>query len=509
MHPQNSFGSQKMVFFASHDKAGGASMSHTFGRDQGLFIIRRFDINPTGVDNVLVDGMQRPIRPRFWPVAGRASALRLSPMNDQGQVRAHDLLRQFKGDAYVFGLDCFSELGRQAASLGQRASVVISGFGKPWGFPLHRAVMDTVDAAGVTMAGELIPGAAPNAPREDVLRLAESLDLQSPGVVIAVGGGSGIDAVKAAVAYWCLHDQYSDLNTYFGLGKVTEMLKATERELPPLMAVQLASGSAAHLTKYANVTDVAAGQKMLIIDEAVVPTKCLFDYAKTTTMSRDFTMDGALDGVAHCLEVYFGYPAEKLAEVEEICLAGIHLCINNVETACAEPENPSAREALGLGTDLGGYAIMTGGTNGAHLTSFSLVDLLPHGRACALMNPYYTVFFAPAIERQLRHVGKLYQAAGYTQAPLDQLQGRDLGLAVADAMVTLSQRIGFPTTLEEVPGFTPAHIERALTAAKNPALDSKLKNMPVPLAADTVDVYMAPILEAARTGDFGGIRTMP
>ena len=42
-----------------------------------------------------------------------------------------------------------------------------------------------------------------------------------------------------------------------------------------------------------------------------------------------------------------------------------------------------AREALCLATDLGGYAIMIGGTNGGHLTSFSLVDILPHGRACA------------------------------------------------------------------------------------------------------------------------------
>ncbi len=66
----------------------------------------------------------------------------------------------------------------------------------------------------------------------------------------------------------------------------------------------------------------------------------------------------------------------------------------------------AAREALCLATDLGGYAIMLGGTNGGHLTSFSLVDILTHGRACALMNPYYTVFFAPAVEGPLQHRGQ-------------------------------------------------------------------------------------------------------
>ena len=67
----------------------------------------------------------------------------------------------------------------------------------------------------------------------------------------------------------------------------------------------------------------------------------------------------------------------------------------------ADPDELSAREALGLGTDLGGYAIMVGGTNGPHLNSFSFVDVLAHGRACAILLPYYTVLLAPAIERQL------------------------------------------------------------------------------------------------------------
>jgi alcohol dehydrogenase len=75
-------------------------------------------------------------------------------------------------------------------------------------------------------------------------------------------------------------------------------------------------------------------------------------------------------------------------------------------------------------------------------------------------------------------------------------------VAVAEAMLALSRDIDFPTTLAEVDGFTDAHIERALEAAKNPQLEMKLRNMPVPLSAETVDDRMGPILEAAKTGDF-------
>lgn len=68
--------------------------------------------------------------------------------------------------------------------------------------------------------------------------------------------------------------------------------------------------------------------------------------------------------------------------------------------------------ALGLATDLGGYSIMLGGTNGAQLTSFSLVDILSHGRACGMLNPNYKALFAPAIEETLRRVGAIYCASG-------------------------------------------------------------------------------------------------
>ena len=163
---------------------------------------------------------------------------------------------------------------------------------------------------------------------------------------------------------------------------------------------------------------------------------------------------------------------------------------------------------LGLGTDLGGYAIMIGGTSGAHLNSFSLVDVLSHGRACALMNPYYTVFFAPAIEDKLKIVGEIYKRHGYIEADLDKLKGRDLGVAVAQGMVNLGKAIGFPTKLTDVHGITEAHVARCLAAAKDPQLEMKLLNMPVPLKASQVDDYMGPILQAAWEGRFEVIKSL-
>jgi alcohol dehydrogenase class IV len=151
---------------------------------------------------------------------------------------------------------------------------------------------------------------------------------------------------------------------------------------------------------------------------------------------------------------------------------------------------------------------MLGGTNGGHLTSFSLVDILSHGRACALMNPYYTVFFAPAVEGPLQVVGRIFKQAGYIAEDLSRLRGRDLGVAVANGMFAFARAIDFPTTLGEVEGFTQDHIRRALTAAKNPQLKMKLENMPIPMTAEMIDAYMGPILEAGKTGDLSLIKNV-
>jgi len=428
----------------------------------------------------------------------------LSAMKDQARA----LLTQWRGDRYVFGLGCFGRLGEVAAMLGRRASVIASGVGKPWGPPIHEAARKSLAAAGVELAGDLIRGAANNSPREDVSRIAAALAAQRPDLVISIGGGSNIDAAKTAAAWHVLGDKYPDLDAWFGMGQVTAMLRSTGRRLIPLVVAQLASASGSHLTKYANITDMRTHQKMLIIDEALVPPRAIFDYGLTVTMPPDFTMDGAMDGHAHCLEVLLGLPAAKFAQGSEVALLGIDLVVRNLKAALRSPSDLAAREALGLATDLGGYSIMIGGTSGGHLTSFSLVDILPHGRAVALMNPYYVVFFAPAIEDRLRAVGEIYRKAGYVKADLSRLGGRALGEAVADGMIALARSIGYPTTLAEVPGFTDAHIDRALAAAKDPKLASKLQNMPIPMTAETVDRYMRPILEAARAGRFELIRNM-
>jgi len=417
--------------------------------------------------------------------------------------QARALLHEFKGDAYLYGVGVLSDVGLVAGQTGGRVALVRGAFPGSDGYV--QSIRDSLSAAGVALAGE-IKGARPNAPREDLVRIAAELAALDPDVLLSFGGGSTIDAVKAADALRVLGGEIDD---YFGTGRISQALAETGRSLTPHVAIQTVASSAAHLTKYSNITNPTTGQKKLVVDEAIVPACPLFDHAVTYSTPPALTADGALDGVAHSLEVLYGAVGKaNYAKIAQVAAASIGLIVQHLPRAMENPHNAEAREALCLATDLGGYAIMLGGTNGGHLTSFSLVDILSHGRACALMNPYYTVFFAPAIEEPLRLVGEIYRRAGLTTANVEGLSGRELGVAVAEAMFEFARRIGFPTRLGEVEGFTPAHIERALTAAKNPQLKMKLENMPSPLTAGMVDEYMRPLLQAAQSGRLDGIRNV-
>jgi len=418
---------------------------------------------------------------------------------DEAQI----LLNDFKGDKYLHGMGVLQDIGSAVARLGKNAALVSDVF--PGADPYLDIIRKNLKNANVELSGE-VKGARPNAPREDLNRITAKLSEINPDVIISFGGGSTIDAAKSAEVLRTLGD---DIEHYFGTGLVTEALFKNNKLLTPHVAIQTAASSGAHLTKYSNITDLKTGQKKLIVDESIVPIQPVFDYEVTLGAPASLTADGGLDGIAHSLEVLYGAVGKPFyTQTEKIAKECISLVIRYLPTVLKNPMDREGREALGLATDLGGYAIMIGGTNGGHLTSFSLVDILSHGRACAILNPYYTVFFAPAIQEPLKIIGTIFADAGYTDAPISNLSGRELGVAVAKAMISFEKRIGFPTTLGEVPGFSDLYIKRALKAAKDPQLKMKLENMPVPLTAEMIDIYMAPVLNAAKTGELNIIKNV-
>ena len=411
--------------------------------------------------------------------------------------KAEKLLYDFKKDSYIHGSGVLGRIGKAASSIGDKAVLFRGTF--PGSDEYVDIINKSLNGSGVDLTC-IFKGARPNSPYEDLVRMTLEIEDSRPGLVISFGGGSTIDAVKAAIVLASLGGCVDD---YLGVGLVSGIIEKTGLRLLPHMASQTLAGSGAHLTRYSNITDLKTAQKNLIIDDSIVPGCSFFDYSITYGAPSGTSADGALDGFFHLVEVLYSTEGTSgFGLASEIAETGIGLIVPSLPLVIKNPNDQKARDAICLGTDLGGYAIMVGGTNGGHLTSFSLVDILSHGRACAIMNPYYAVFFAPAIEKSLRLICRIFSKYGYAGKDFERLSGRKLGIYAAKAMIDFAGSIGFPTRLEEIDEFNRGYIDKALKAAKNPAFSSKIQNMPVPMTADMVDRYMGKVLESAAIGDF-------
>jgi alcohol dehydrogenase class IV len=430
---------------------------------------------------------------------------------------AAKLLNKYFKENFTFGLGCLDTVGRYILEFGKSTLLIISK--NHWAKPLHEKIINILKKDKICVISE-VPTAAPNAPFEDVTVLSEVIKKVNPESITCVGGGSAIDCAKAANVLASLGENTSDLGLFFGLGEVTKISKEKNKKLYPLIAVMVAAGSASHLTKHSNVTFFKSGQKKVMSDDMIIPDRAVFDYSTTLTTPLSLTLDGAMDGLSHCLEVYYSISPEKNGEedfvkVEKACLTAISLIIEVLPCLTNDLKNLKYRQAIGLATDLGGYALMKGWTNLPHINSFGVVDIISHGRACGILNPYYTVFFATAIREKLVRLLKIFKdyideitLKHYKEFRngFDDISSRVLGEIAAKAMINFASKLGLPTRLNQIKSFSDNHIDRMVSIAKSPKFENRLKNMPISLDGLVVDKYVLPVILAAKSGDFSLIQ---
>ena len=202
---------------------------------------------------------------------------------EKAMENARKMLAGWKGDSYTFGFEVLGRVGDYAAIFGKKALLIVAELGEAWVSGTYKPVTDALRAKGLGF--EAITGSRPNAPREDLYRLALHVARSRPDMIISLGGGSTIDAAKASnvlatyspaevkASLQVSEAAASTVDPYFGTGNVTKVKEQTKKAPLPMIAVQTAASSGAHLTKYSNITDLVTGQKKLIVDEAITDRK--------------------------------------------------------------------------------------------------------------------------------------------------------------------------------------------------------------------------------------------
>lgn len=215
--------------------------------------------------------------------------------------------------------------------------------------------------------------------------------LQRSDAILAVGGGSSIDAAKMIAV---------GLTNHKPLLKLAGLLKVSRAGLP-LYAVPTTAGTGSEVTMAAVISNQASGQKETVIDPKLMPVSAALDPALMTGLPAPITAATGIDALTHGIEAYISGHAN--AETDRYARAAVRLIFKYLPIAYRDGGNLQAREALALASCYAGLAFTKANLGYVHAVAHQLGAQyhLPHGLANALVLPHVLDFYGASAQPRL------------------------------------------------------------------------------------------------------------
>ena len=264
--------------------------------------------------------------------------------------------------------------------------------------------------------------------------------------VLAVGGGSSMDAAKVMALAASNHKAPRELIGIF---------KSRQPSLP-LFCVPSTAGTGSEVTLGAVISDDATHQKGLVIDPHVVPTAAAIDPIIMQGMPKSITADTGMNALTHALEAWMSNFAQ--AESDDYASAAVRMIFTHLPIAYHDGMNLDAREALGLASHYGGLALNKAGLGYIHAIAHQLGAYyrVPHGRANAIVMPYVLEFNRGVCAKRL---AELARRTGLASPCMTDHQATDLLIA------RVKQLLNEVNITPHVPGLHPADFPAMVEAA--------------------------------------------
>ncbi len=305
-------------------------------------------------------------------------------------------------------------------------------------------VKDKLAEAGIeaTVFAEVEPDPSLQTAR----RAASEAETYQPDWIIGLGGGSCIDAAKAA---WFLYERpdmdLQSLSPFELLG-----LRAKAR----LIAIPTTSGTGSEVTIASVLTDTEEQRKVALGSGELVPDLAIVDPVFTMNLPPQITADTGMDVLTHAIE---GYTCSWHNDFSDgPCLKAIQLVFDYLPRAYENgASDPVARERMHNAATIAGLGFGNSFAALAHALGHALGAAFhtPHGRAVGLFLPYTVEFSANAGE------GRYAEIAGFLGLPAAY---DDLGAAsLVTAILNLAHSIGMPTSIRAL-GISQKDFDRAM-----------------------------------------------
>ena len=208
-----------------------------------------------------------------------------------------------------------------------------------------------------------------------------------PDVIIAVGGGSAMDAAKIM---WVLYEHpeadFMDMAMRFVdiRKRIYEFPKMGEKAY--FVAVPTTAGTGSEVTPFAVITDESTGIKYPLADYELLPNMAIVDADMMMHAPKGLTAASGIDAVTHALEAYVSVMATGYTD--GLALRALKLIFDNLPAAYDNgPNDPRARENMGTAACMAGMAFANAFLGICHSMAHKLGAFhhLPHGVANALM----------------------------------------------------------------------------------------------------------------------------
>jgi len=287
------------------------------------------------------------------------------------------------------------------------------------------AMQEELTKAGIETA--LFADVQPDPTVQNVMDGLAALNRCGADVVVAVGGGSPMDAAKAIAV---LATNPPPLAQYAGYHKIP-------RAGVPLVLIPTTAGTGSEVTKVAVITDTERDVKMMILDAHLLPRVALVDYELSLTMPAALTAHVGVDTLTHGIEAYVSRKAGALTD--PLALACVRLVAEHLRTAFREPGNHAAREAMMTAACLGGMAFANSSVCLVHGMSRPVGAHfhVAHGWSNAVLLPEVTRYSVPGAVGRYATVARTVDAATEkdsdataAHALVDYLEQLNLDLAV-------------------------------------------------------------------------------
>jgi alcohol dehydrogenase class IV len=290
----------------------------------------------------------------------------------------------FVAPQVVFGRDALSylaELKGKLALIVTDKNIVSLG--------LVDKVKEQLSQAGMQAA--VFDEVEPDPSLQTVQKGLAMMNRHGPDLVVAVGGGSVMDAAKAMrVQYERPDIRPEEINPFIsdlGLGAKCK-----------LVCVATTSGTGAEATFAIVLTDTADQRKLSLINREVVPDIAIVDPEMARAMPPQITADTGMDVLTHAVEGYTcGW---KNDFTDGLCIKAIQLTFQYLSRAVKDGNDMEAREKMHNAACIAGIGFINALSSMAHAAGHSLGALfhIPHGRAVGLFLPYTIEFIGEARE---------------------------------------------------------------------------------------------------------------